>query len=330
LQGVSTEVQAVDLNTTCVGEDGCRHGVTPDEAAALIARTKKPIWVHVNVTDRAQAERWLTQDLGFHELAVEDALSTNERPALTEYDDYLFLVLPAIHRTNAHEEYVEIAFFLKKNALVSVCDHECSTIQAWFDRWSKQHFPNRVATADILHMVVDSIVDGYLPVIDKIEDEIDDIADDIFTGDRGKAVQLIHYKRRLLEMRRRSVPLRDVINGLLRRDLSLIPEHTRPYLQDVYDHAARVNESIDLQRDTLTTLLDVHLSAVSNNLNEVMKKMTVIATVLMTAALIAGIYGMNFKYMPELGWVGGYPFALALMAVVSGVILAVFKKKNWL
>lgn len=314
---------------TCVGGQGCRHGVSLDEATRLVKSATETLWIHVTATDSAQIAPWLTKDLGFHELAVEDSLSPNERPTLTEYDDYIFIVLPAIDRTNGDEEYVEVAFFLRAKVLVSVVQHRCSTLESWFERWAKQ-MPKNAASADVLHMIADSIVDAYLPVIDRIEDEIDEIADDIFSGDRGKAVQLIRQKRRLLEMRRRAVPLRDVINGLLRRDLEIIPEHTRPYLQDVYDHASRLNESIDLQRDTLTTLLDVHLSAVSNNLNEVMKKMTVIATVLMSAALIAGIYGMNFKYMPEINWRAGYPLALGAMVVSSAVILYFFKRKKWL
>lgn len=327
---MAIEQESPALTVTCVGGEGCRHKVPTGEATKLLHTTKSTVWVHVTASDSPGIERWLIEDLGLHELAVEDALSSNERPTLTEYDDYIFLVLPAIDRSNAHEEYVEVAFFLKKHALISVAPSRCSIIEEWFRRWTKQQMPQTAASADILHMIADSIVDGFLPIIDKIEDEIDDIADEIFTGDRSKAVELIRQKRRLLEMRRRSVPLRDVVNALLRRDLDLIPEKTRPYMQDVYDHASRLNESIDLQRDTLTTLLDVHLSAVSNNLNEVMKKMTVIATVLMSAALIAGIYGMNFKYMPELGWVDGYPFALGLMAVSSALILYFFKRKKWL
>lgn len=314
----------------CVSGSHCDREASLEEAARLLKSAKQSIWVHLNVRDRDVASQWLTAELGFHELAVEDALSPNERPALTEYEDHLFFVLPVINSTNSHEEYVEVGFFLKKHYLVTVSESRCAVIEAWVDRWSKQRFPATASAADLLHMIVDSIVDAYIPVIDGIEDEIDDIADEVFTGDKSRVVQLIQQKRRLVDMRRRAVPLRDVVNGLLRRDIGLIPDRTRPYFQDVYDHASRVNESIDLQRDTLTTLLDVHLSVVSNNLNEVMRKMTVISTVLMTSALIAGVYGMNFTHMPELHWTFGYPMAIGLMILSSLGILALFRWKKWL
>ena len=264
-------------------------------------------------------------------MAVEDALSENERPALSDYDDYLFLVATAISLSGRDgEDYVEIAFFLRKNYLISVAEKECPILDAWIARWSKRPIRPDDMTADILQVLIDDIVDGYLPVLDSIEDEVDAISDSIIAGEKGRMNDLLRQKRRLLEMRRRVTPMRDVINGLLRRDLDLIPDKTRPYFQDIYDHCSRALDSIDLQRDTLTSLLDVHLSVVSNNLNEVMKKMTVIATVLMSAALIAGIYGMNFKDMPELSWPLGYPYAILLMILSSIGILLLFRWKKWL
>jgi magnesium transporter len=321
---------AAGIVAVCRNGGSCHTDVELEEAARLVHAARAPLWIHLKVGDKQAAAAWLTHELGFHELAVEDALSPNERPALSQFDDYVFLVAPAISKTNSHEEYIEVGFFVSAHSLVSVSEGDCAVVEVWFERWSKHQAPTFKTTADLLHIVIDSIVDGYLPVIDMIEDRIDAIADSIFTGEKGKVYELLQEKRRLLDMRRRIVPLRDVVNGLLRRDLRVIPDKTRPYFQDVYDHASRIAESIDLQRDTLTSLLDVHLSIVSNNLNEVMKKMTVIATVLMSAGLIAGVYGMNFEHMPELKWGGGYPFALGLMVVSSAGILGIFRWKKWI
>jgi len=315
----------------CMDGAQCHHDIAPERAVELVKQSDRPVWLHLHVTDKAAASELLKKQFGFHELAVEDALSPNERPALSDYDDYLFLVAPAIsHVKGDGEDYVEIAFFLREQYLISVAEKECPILDEWMQRWAKHPIRNGDSTADILHVLIDDIVDGYLPVLDAIEDVVDEIADSIISGQKGRMNDLLRQKRRLLEMRRRITPLRDVINGLLRRDLDLIPDKTRPYFQDVYDHTSRALESIDLQRDTLTSLLDVHLSLVSNSLNEVMKKMTVIATVLMSAALIAGIYGMNFQRMPELSWVYGYPFALGLMVLSSLGILWLFRWKKWI
>ncbi len=319
------------LVAICVDGSLGHRDLTPKEAVEITKKSDHAVWLHLHVADHAAAADLLEREFGFHELAVEDALSPNERPALSEYDDYLFLVVPAIsHVQQDGVDYVEIGFFLRQNYLISVAEKECPILDAWMQRWSKHPIRNGRTTADILHVLIDDIVDGYLPVLDGIEDEVDSIADSIIAGEKGRVNDLLRQKRRLLDMRRRITPMRDVINGLLRRDLDLIPEKTRPYFQDVYDHTSRALESIDLQRDTLTSLLDVHLSVVSNNLNEVMKKMTVIATVLMSAALIAGIYGMNFRNMPELSWPLGYPFAILLMILSSLGILGLFRWKKWI
>lgn len=318
------------LTLSCIRGSHCQHHIDPDEAATILKEGKQ-MWLHLNYTDRDRAEDFLENKLGFHELAVEDALSPNERPALNEFEGYIFLVVPAIAESKDGEEsFVEIGFFLSDTYLVSVADRNCPTVEAWLDRWTKRPAKEDLSPSDLLYVLIDGIVDAYMPLIDNIEDEVDQIADNIFAGDKNRVFDLLKIKRRLLEIRRRMGPLRDVVNGLLRRDIDLIPEHSRPYFQDIYDHTVRVSENVDLQRDTLTSLLDVHLSVVSNNLNEVMKKMTVIATVLMTAALIAGIYGMNFGTMPELHWKYGYPLAIGMMVVSSIGILMAFRWKKWI
>ncbi len=320
------------ITASCIDGKHCQRHIDPDEAIKLID-VGKHVWIHLHYTDPDKAANFLEDKLHFHELAVEDALSPNERPSLTEYEGYIFLVVPALSRSSsatASDEWVEIGFFLSDHYLVSVADRDCPTVDFWLDRWSKHPLKEEMTTSDLLYELLDGVVDAYMPLIDKIEDDVDAIADNIFAGDKNKVYELLQIKRRLLEIRRRIGPFRDVINGLLRRDIDFIPESVRPYFQDIYEHTVRVSENVDLQRDTLTSLLDVHLSVVSNNLNEVMKKMTVIATVLMTAALIAGIYGMNFSQMPELHWKFGYPLAIGMMVVSSVGILIAFRWKKWI
>lgn len=286
------------------------------------------VWMHVRVRSPEEAMPLLKDRLGFHELAIEDALSDQERPALLEYPDELFLVAPALERWSGGERYHEVAFFLRAHALVTVCAEACPVLESEMDRWERRPGPGGGST--LLHRLLDALVDDYFPAIDAIEDEVEDLAERVFNGDTGQVRAMLDLKRRLLEVRRRMGPLRDVVNGLLRHDLEVIEPEIRPYLQDVFDHALRVVELVEINRETMASLLDVHLSTVSNNLNNVVKKMTVISTMLMSAALVAGVYGMNFERMPELKWMYGYPFALGLMVAVQAAVLVAFRWKKWI
>jgi magnesium transporter len=273
----------------------------------------------------------LSQSFHFHPLAVEDALSPYERPALQRHDDVLFLTAHAVQQQKGEEVYTEIGFFLGQHFLVTVHTEAVPLIEYWFQRWTTQ--PNKVGktSAHLLHLLLDAIVDEYFPLGDTLEEKSDELEDAIFAGSRDVQVgDILQVKRRLLEMRQHITPLRDILNALLRRDMELIPDEVVPYLQDVYDHTLRIAELADLNRDILAGVLDAYLSVVSNRLNEVMRILTVISTVLMSAALIAGIYGMNFVHMPELRWKAGYPLAAAMMVVVGVVEWYIFKRKGWI
>lgn len=316
---------------TIVLEDGaCRVEADPDSAISKVQDPNRLTWLHVSYEEPEDASIYLEQKLGFHELAVEDSLNEYERPTLHEYDDHLFLSAARVQSTNGEEHYQEVGFFLTNSALVTVSQGASPIVEAWQKRWEKS--PNQIGRhpAELMHSILDAIVDEYYVVADQMEDEVDDLIENIYRGDNSQLVSLLQLKRRLIQLRRRITPMRDIFNGLLRRDVIIIPADSRPYFQDIYDHTLRLTELVDICRDTLTSALDVHLSTVSNNLNNVMKKMTVISTVLMSGALIAGIYGMNFRYMPELYQRWGYPFALLLMVVAGLGILGLFRWKKWI
>jgi magnesium transporter len=306
------------------------QSVDESQAIESFKQPDRVAWLHIVYQDRDAVSEFLEDALGFHELAVEDSLSDIERPTLHQYDDHLFLSASQVYSENGHENYTEIGFFLTNSALVTVAPREIPLVDSWIERWQKNPVHVGKRPVDLLHAVIDSVVDEYYLVAEKIEDEVDDLIDSISQGDNSQLQVLLNLKRRLNMLRRHVTPMRDIMNGLLRRDVTLIPADSRADFQDVYDHTLRLTELADINRDTLTSTLDVHLSTVSNNLNNVMKKMTVISTVLMSAALIAGIYGMNFKYMPELHWWFGYPFAILLMVVSGLLILGLFKLKRWI
>lgn len=302
--------------------------LAPEEWITLTQRDA-PIWLHAVATDHAEAMALFVGRLGFHELAVEDALSADERPSTQEFEDCLFTVAPVLVGHDPSKSS-EVAFFLRRGSLVTITTSPCPTVDLWIDRIAKKEGNRKWLPYHLLHALVDAIVDDYFPALDALEDEVDELADAIFAGDTTRVADLLKLKRKTIDYRRRLGPLRDVLNGVLRHDLELIPDDARPYFADVYDHAMRLTELLEIHRETLASLLDVHLSMVSNNLNQVVKQMTVLSTVLMAMALIAGIYGMNFKHMPELAMVWGYPFALGLMLVVSLIIVGIFRRIKWI
>lgn len=288
------------------------------------------VWLNVQATDLALAERFLVDDLGLHPLAVEDALSEGERPSVREYDHTLFMTILDVRRTNGEERFVEVGAFLSKGLLITVATEEVPVLSTWFRRWTAK--PAEVAPHEalLLHAVFDEFVDQCFPIVDAIEDEVDDLEDSLHEGVSVTVSEILRVKRRLHALRRSVSPMRDTLNTLLRRDIEQIPESARMYFQDVYDHTLRVLEVVDVNRDVLSDVLDAHLSVVSNNLNHVMKALTVLSTVLMSMALVTGLYGMNFVHMPELKWPYGYAFAGSLMLFVGVLEVWVFRKIRWI
>jgi magnesium transporter len=182
-----------------------------------------------------------------------------------------------------------------------------------------------------IYSLLDGIVDDYLPVVDEIAEEVEQLENDLFrVGSEDCQQRVFAIKRELVNLRRVIAPEREVLNTLIRRDEPILGERTLPYFQDIYDHLIRIMDAIDLTRDQLSGLLDAQLSVVSNRLNMIMKRMTALSTILMSANLVAAIYGMNFAYMPELGWTFGYSWALILMLVVSVGLWLLFRRIDWL
>ncbi len=290
----------------------------------------KTAWAHVDATVPSEVDALLRDTFSFHPLDVEDALSPNERPGLQSRDAYLFLSVPMLCEEEGEKVYHELAFFLGSTWLVTTCTVETPLIEEWWKRFRANGHRVASCPTELTYGLIDAVVDDYFPAVDAFEAKVEQLEDLLFEGGHVSMSEAIRLKKGLLEMRRRISPVRDVVNAVLRKDSPFVDARFYPYFQDIYDHTLRLNESIDLLRDVLTSVMDAHLSVVSNNLNTVMKKMTVISTLLMTMALVAGVYGMNFRYMPELQWADGYPFALVLMAGLSGVELLVFRWLKWL
>jgi magnesium transporter len=308
--------------------------VTEIDYATALKRYKKGTevtWIHIFDEDAVAVAKQLADDFEFHPVAIEDAVGRDERPELKEFDDHVFLVAPAVVGFGMGEDdYDEVGIFVKGQTLVTVSHTKIPCLLGLWKRWETRMVVSNPEVGYVVFALLDAILDDYFPQLDAIEDRVDEISDQIYEGDTHRMRDLLGIKRQMLHMRRRLGPFRDVMNSLLRRDLEFVTDPVAPYFHDLFDNTLRLTELVDTNRDALTGLLDIHLSTVSNNLNQVMKKMTVISTVLMSSALIAGVYGMNFKNMPELDWKYGYGFCLGLMVVSSLFILWLFKRKEWL
>jgi len=275
----------------------------------------------------------LAEEFGLHPLAMETYLSPHPRPRVDEYGEYIFLAAHTVgyNPDDLEVRLLELDLFVGKRYIVTLHKDELSFLSMITKRWMTNQELFAEGTGMLLYDVLDSLVDSYFPVLDEMNIRLDEIEDQIFEkGAEAPITQIFHLKRGLVLMRQVAAPLRDAVNTLIRRDQTLLSQRDITYLRDVYDHTLRIVDVLDTYRDILTSALDAYLTVISNQQNVVMKQLTVAATVLMSVGLIAGIYGMNFVVMPEIHWRFGYPYALGLMAVVSGVLLYYFKRVKWL
>jgi len=275
----------------------------------------------------------LGERFNFHPLAIEDASRRRQRPKVDEYDDHLFVVMYALDdvESRSRPELQELHVFLTRNMVVTVHRHEIDELGVAAKRWAA-HRPEDIpdSSAMLFYAIADAIVDGYFPSIDAIGDTIDELETEMFAGGGTETLEeVFRLKRKLVEMRRIIAPTRDVFNSFTRREMPLLGEASLAYFQDVYDHILRVTDTIDADRDILSSVIDVHLTLQSNQLNQTVRALTSASIVLMTLALIAGIYGMNFEHMPELTWRYGYFAVLAFMATLGSVLVFAFRKLGW-
>jgi magnesium transporter len=302
------------------------------------------VWLDIADPGPPQVEL-LRKEFAIHPLAEEEINLRHQRPKIDSYPGQHVLVtyevLPieekAHHRPSSREvaaggaQLGEIHLFTGTGYVVSVHWGPSPVIEDVMHRFKQRADAVGRTVGGLLYAILDTIVDGYFPLLDQLSERIDDLEDRIIRGKQGVETlrEVLNLKRRLLKLRRVLAPQRDVANSLLRRDVELIDDQAVPYYQDLYDHLVRVLDQLDLYRDLVAAVLEANLSVTSNNLNAVMKRLTAFTVVLMVPTLIAGIYGMNFHAMPELSWPLGYPLALLLMAGLMGGIALYFKRNDW-
>lgn len=275
----------------------------------------------------------LGENLGLHPLVLEDIATPGQRPKLEDYGEHLFLVLHMLRNKRGGEVVDEqVALILGPSWLVSVQEREGDVFDPARERIRSGKGRIRKLGADyLLYALLDMVVDGYFLILEALGDPIEQLEEEVLAAPGPQTAQRIHHlKRRLLFVRKSVWPLREAVEGLTRSESPLVGSEVRLFLRDVYDHTIQVLDMVETLRDMGAGLLDVYLTSTSNRLNEVMKVLTVIATIFMPLTFIAGIYGMNFQYMPELSWPWGYFGVLGLMALVALAMLIYFRRKRWL
>ncbi len=290
---------------------------------------RKTLWIDIRDPTGKDMEL-LKKNFRFHRLALEDCVHAIQRSKIDDYDGYYFIAMHAMDYKNNRPAVQELDIFLGKNFLITVHKGRVKCVDIVKERLAKSPILQR-GPDFAMYVMLDILVDDLFPVTDRINERLDIIENEIFKAPKKDVVnKLFHLRRDILTLRRYIGPEREVLNALTRGDAKFVDARTIPYLRDIYDHLYRIAESIDISRDIITSSFESYLSTISNRLNEILKTLTIVATIVLPISLVAGIYGMNFRFMPELQWQYGYPFALGVMLLIAIVMLLYFRRKGWI
>jgi len=299
-----------------------------------IDKDKKEItWLNIDGLHDVEIFEDIGEFFGLHPLVLEDILNTDQRPKTEDYGSYIYLVLKNFYGQEGKNLFADqVSIVLGKDFVLSFQERESSLLESIREKIRKNKGRIRKEGADYLaHAIVDNVVDNYFVVLENLEDKIEYLEDDLVKKATPSTLEAIHVlKRELILLRKSLWPLREAISSLERSESPLINKTTLVYFKDIYDHTIAIIDTVETFRDMLSGMLDIYLSTVSNRLNEVMKVLTIIATIFMPLTFIAGIYGMNFKYMPELELTWSYPLILALMFTVAMLMVIYFRRKKWI
>jgi magnesium transporter len=289
------------------------------------------VWIGLHDPDPGELER-LQELFGLHELAVEDAGLEHQRPKIEDYDESYFIVLKTAHYHEKDEivHFGEISVFAGPGYVVAVRRGPGSELKTARARLEERPDLLKLGPASAVWAIVDKVVDDYIPVVDGIEDDIEEVENDVFDDDIPAPTQRIyHLKREVIEFHRAVSPLLGPLAALEAGAFAAVPEELRRYFRDIADHDRRVDEQVSSQRELLTSILEANLALVSVNQNEVIKRISSIAGIIAVPTFIASVYGMNFKHMPELEWPWAYPAVLGVMLLTGLGMIGYFKWRGW-
>ncbi len=292
-------------------------------------------WVHVEGIHDTRVLEQLGDVFGLHPLILEDILNTDQRPKMQDMGDYMFIVLKRFCNTcDEHNDITaeQVSIILGPHFVISLQEREDALFEPIRDRIRTAKGRIAKAGADYLaYSIIDMILDSYFGILETLGEKIEIEEEALVNNPAQPTLRAIHHLKRDMIFLRKSIwPLRETINALERSESPLIQPATGIYLKDIYDHTIQVIDTVETYRDMLSGMIDIYLSSLSNRMNQVMKVLTVIATIFMPLTFLAGVYGMNFKYLPELEWHWGYLFFWVVNITIAIIMLILFKRKKWL
>jgi magnesium transporter len=301
------------------------------EISNYLARPDCFVWVALKDAADGELEE-MREEFGLHELAVEDARHGHQRPKIEEYGDSLFVVLNTIEMNGDELRIGEIDVFVGRNYVLSVRQRSEQTLLGVRARAEREPELLRHGAGYVLYALMDAVVDRYFPVLDAVELELERIEDQLFSGTspRGNIETLYYVKQKLTTLKHVTGPLLEYTGRLYGGRVPQVCVGLGEYFRDIHDHVIRLNQSIDTARDTVATAIQVNLAMITIGESEVTKRLAAYGALVAVPTMIAGIYGMNFRHMPELDWTLGYPLTVALMAALDGWLWTRFKKAGWL
>ncbi len=296
--------------------------------------TDTTTWINIDGLHQLEIIEKLGKNFDIHPLILEDILNTGQRPKCEDYEKCMFMVLKMLSFDDTSQTIrsEQVSLILGRNFVISFQEEQGDVFEQIRDRIRTAKGRIRKTSADYLaYALIDAVVDNYFIILEKTSEQIEIMEEELIRTVNEKMLHKIHsLKRELISLRKSVWPLRELINSLGKSESNLISSSTSPYLRDLYDHTIQVIDTVETFRDMVSGMLDIYLSSISNRMNAVMKVLTIIATIFIPLTFVAGVYGMNFKYMPELQWRWAYPAVWVVMVIITIIMLTYFKKKKWL
>jgi magnesium transporter len=295
-------------------------------------QTEQVSWININGIHDTKIVESIGKDFGLHSLLLEDILNIEQRPKIEQYDKNIVVFFKMLYLTEGELEIEPISIVLGPNYLISFQEREGDIFDNVRGRIENSNGRIRNRGADyLLFALMDAVIDNYFIVMEEIAERLENLEDRLFEDSNEELLyQLQQYRKQIVRMRRSIYPLREVVGRLDRSQYDIIAEDTERFFRDLYDHTIQIIETIETFKETVSSLKDVYMTGVSNRMNEIMKVLTLIATIFIPITFVAGVYGMNFDHMPELHWEYGYPVAWVIMIIMGLGMFVYFKRKKWL
>jgi magnesium transporter len=323
------------IRSISFSQDGSiQEGLTIQQMKSAITQEENLLWVHLANPTQEETKSILSDLFSFHPLTIEDCQSLGyQPPKVDDFIEYLFIIMHAVQSDHDSQKMDtnELNIFLGSNYLVTFHQEDSLTsIENIYGRLKRDSRIHQFGTDFLCHAILDVVVDEYFPILDAMDEEIEVLEDKVLeTPEPGVLERILFLKHNVMELRRIVAPQRDVINRLSRDEYRQIDQQSKIYFRDIYDHLVRIQDMSESIRDLVSSALDIYLSSTSLKLNNVMKALTIVSTIFLPITFLAGIYGMNFHYMPELTWRLGYPMVWILCLLIIAFMLLFFKKRGW-